>query len=209
MSRTRVKICGLTSAKDALQAVALGADAIGLVFYPGSARAVDIEAAAQIRSALPAFVSVVGLFVNPSVAEVEHVLRHVRIDCLQFHGDEADVFCNSFGIPYMKAIRVRPELDLLLEITKYSKSSAILLDNYDKNFPGGTGQSFDWNIARDCVQNSAAKIVLAGGLRADNVASAIREVQPYAVDVSSGVESAPGRKCNDRMKAFFQEVYSV
>jgi phosphoribosylanthranilate isomerase len=209
VSRTRVKICGLTSAKDALQAVALGADAIGLVFYSGSARAVDIEAAAQIRSALPAFISVVGLFVNPSTAEVEHVLRHVRIDCLQFHGDEADVFCTSFGIPYMKAIRVRPEMDLILEIANYSKSSAILLDNYDKNSPGGTGQSFDWNVARDCVQNSAAKIVLAGGLRAENVASAIREVQPYAVDVSSGVESAPGRKCNDRMKAFFQEVYSV
>jgi phosphoribosylanthranilate isomerase len=209
VSRTRVKICGLTSTGDALQAVALGADAIGLVFYPGSARVVDLATAAQIRAALPAFISVVGLFVNPSVAEVEHILRQVRIDCLQFHGEETDVFCTSFGIPYMKAIRVRPELDLILEIAKHSKSSAILLDNYDKNSAGGTGQSFDWKLASNCVQSSDARIVLAGGLCAENVASAIRQVRPYAVDVSSGVEFAPGRKCNDKMKAFFQEVYSV
>jgi phosphoribosylanthranilate isomerase len=209
MQRTRVKICGLTSPDDALLAADCGADAIGLVFYSKSARAVTAAQALDICRSLPAFVTTVGLFVNPEEEEVRSVLKHVHLDCLQFHGDESAAFCASFGIPYMKAIRVRPELDLLEEIAKYSTSSAILLDSYDKNSAGGTGIAFDWRIARRCVQEARVKIVLAGGLTAINVAEAIRLVEPYAVDVSSGVESEPGRKSKEQMSSFFNEVYSV
>lgn len=209
MQRTRVKICGLTSVEDALQAAELGADAIGLVFYPRSSRALTAQKAGSIRKALPVFVNVVGLFVNPTEADVELVLKHVHLDCLQFHGDESPAFCASFGLPYMKAIRVRPELNLLSEISRFSNSSAILLDSYDKHVAGGTGTSFDWSIAQQCVAQSEAKIVLAGGLDASNVAGAIHQVKPYAVDVSSGVESAPGKKSPERMREFIDEVYRV
>lgn len=207
--RTRVKICGLTKIEEAVQACDLGADAIGFVFYPKSSRFVSIEQAALMQSAMPAFVSTVGLFVNPSRAEVEQVLEHVHLDCLQFHGDESESFCTSFSVPYMKGIRVREGVDLEAEIAKYSKSSAILLDAYDAQSAGGTGHRFDWSIAQRCVQNSAKRIVLAGGLEASNVAEAIEQVRPYAVDVSTGVESAPGTKSVERMKAFFNEVRSV
>ncbi len=209
MQRTRVKICGLTSVDDALQAAESGADAIGLVFYPRSSRALTAEKAGSIRKALPVFVNVVGLFVNPTEAEVELVLKHVHLDCLQFHGDEPPAFCASFGLPYMKAIRVRPELNLLSEISRFSNSSAILLDSYDKLVAGGTGTSFDWEIAQHCVENTDSKIVLAGGLDASNVAVAIHQVKPWAVDVSSGVESAPGIKSSARMREFIDEVYRV
>ncbi len=209
MQRTRVKICGLTSAEDALLAAECGADAIGLVFYSKSARAVKAAQALEICRQLPAFVTTVGLFVNPSEEEVRTVLMHVHLDCLQFHGEESAAFCASFGVPYMKAIRVRPECDVIEEMAKYTTSSAILLDSYDKNSAGGTGIAFDWRIARRCVEEGRNKIVLAGGLTANNVAEAIRLVAPYAVDVSSGVESEPGRKSKERMSSFFNEVYSV
>lgn len=209
MCRTRVKICGLTSVDEALQAVALGADAIGLVFYAGSSRAISIELAQQIRAALPPFVSAVGLFVNPSEQEVRSVLAQVSLDCLQFHGAETDAFCTSFAAPYMKAIRVQSGLDVLNKIQEYSNSCAILLDSYSPHAEGGTGEVFDWSIAKACVAASSRPIVLAGGLSSANVAEAISMVAPYAVDVSSGVESAPGRKSEPRMKAFFEEVYSV
>jgi phosphoribosylanthranilate isomerase len=207
--RTRVKICGLTSVEEAVLAASLGADAIGLVFYPRSKRALSVDAAVPIREALPAFVSAVGLFVNPTEAEIETVLKHLHLDCLQFHGDESPQFCASFGLPYMKAIRVRDGLELEREIAKYTTSSAILLDSYDPHFAGGTGTRFNWEIAAGAVQAGEQRIVLAGGLDAQNVAAAIQQVQPYAVDVSSGVESAPGRKCLERMQAFFSEVKSV
>jgi len=207
--RTRVKICGLTTVEHARVAAALGADAIGLVFYAASSRHVSLQQAVQIRAALPAFVSVVGLFVDPSEGEVESVLKALHLDCLQFHGGETAAFCRSFGVPYMKALRVRDDLDISSEMSKYSDSSAILLDSFDKNAAGGTGTTFDWQVARRCVQESGASIVLAGGLDASNVAEAIRLVQPYAVDVSSGVESAPGQKSTQRMQDFFDEVYSV
>jgi len=207
--RTRVKICGLTSIEDAVAAASLGADAIGLVFYPASKRALSAAAAAPIRHALPAFVSAVGLFVNPTEAEVEAVLKQLHLDCLQFHGDETPQFCNSFGLPYMKAIRVRDGLDLDKEMSRFTTSSAILLDSYDKQSAGGTGTRFDWEVAARAVQASGQRIVLAGGLEALNVATAIRQVRPYAVDVSTGVESAPGRKSAERMQAFFSEVRSV
>lgn len=209
MLRTRVKICGLTSVEEALQAVALGADAIGLVFYAKSSRAITLEQARAIRAALPAFVCAVGLFVNPSADEVRATLAQVPLDCLQFHGDEDAGFCASFGRPYMKAIRVKPGLDVDKEIQKYPDSCAILLDSYSATSAGGTGEVFDWSVAQRSVELSALPIVLAGGLSSANVAEAIKVVRPYAVDVSSGVESAPGRKSEQRMKALFNEVYSV
>ncbi|MCB1649706.1 MAG: phosphoribosylanthranilate isomerase [Pseudomonadales bacterium] len=209
MSRTRIKICGLTRVEDTQLACDLGADAIGLNFYPGSKRFLTLEQARRIRASIPAFVSAVGLFVNPERSEVESVLEALHLDCLQFHGDESPGFCRSFALPYMKVIRVREGLDIKEEISKYSDSSAILLDSYDKNAFGGTGLRFDWEVARRCVQDKLARIVLAGGLRADNVAAAIAQVQPYAVDVSSGVESAPGVKDTQCLKAFFDEVNRV
>jgi phosphoribosylanthranilate isomerase len=204
-----VKICGLTKREEAIQACDLGADAIGLVFYPKSSRALSLEQAVIVRRALPAFVSAVGLFVNPTRAEVERVLQCIHLDCLQFHGEESDSFCGSFSMPYMKAIRVQDGMNLDSEISKYSNSSAILLDSYDKSVAGGTGKQFDWDIAARSVQTSGAKIVLAGGLSASNVAAAIKHVCPYAVDVSSGVEDAPGTKSTERMNAFFNEVRGV
>ena len=209
MLRTRVKICGLTSVEEAVLAASLGADAIGLVFYPQSKRALSVAQAVSIRQALPALVSAVGLFVNPTEAQVETVLKQLHLDCLQFHGEETPQFCASFGLPYMKAIRVREGLDLDREISKFTTSSAILLDSFDKNSAGGTGMRFDWEIAARAVKTSEQRIVLAGGLDAQNVVAAIRQVQPYAVDVSSGVESAPGRKSPERMQTFFNEVKSV
>lgn len=209
MLRTRVKICGLTNVEEAIVAGSLGADAVGLVFYPRSKRALSIEAAVSIREALPAFVSAVGLFVNPTEAQVETVLKQLHLDCLQFHGEETPQFCASFGLPYMKAIRVREGLDVEREMARFTTSSAILLDSFDKNSAGGTGTSFDWEVAARAVSATQQRIVLAGGLDAQNVAAAIRQVQPYAVDVSSGVESAPGRKSPERMQAFFNEVNSV
>lgn len=187
----------------------LGADAIGLVFYAASKRAVTVDSALPIRQALPAFVSAVGLFVDPSREEVESVLKHLHLDCLQFHGAESPEFCASFGLPYMKAIRVRDGLDLEAEIAAYAQSSAILLDSFDQQAAGGTGRRFDWEIARRCVATGSANIVLAGGLDPSNVSSAIEQVRPYAVDVSSGVESAAGVKCAQRLRAFFDEVRRV
>ena len=209
MQRTRVKICGLTNVEEAIVAGTLGADAVGLVFYPRSKRALSIEDAVSIRQALPTFVSAVGLFVNPTEAQVETVLKQLHLDCLQFHGDETPQFCASFGLPYMKAIRVRDGLDLEREMARFTTSSAILLDSFDEQSAGGTGTSFDWEVAARAVGGTQQRIVLAGGLDAQNVAAAIRQVQPYAVDVSSGVESAPGRKSPERMQTFFNEVNSV
>lgn len=209
MSRTRTKICGLTRVEDTRLACDLGADAIGLNFYPGSKRFLSLDRALPIRAAMPAFVSAVGLFVNAGRDEVEAVLKALHLDCLQFHGDESPEFCRSFKMPYMKVIRVREGLDIRSEISKYSDSCAILLDSFDKNAFGGTGMRFNWEVARQCVLDDEAKIVLAGGLTPNNVASAIEQVRPYAVDVSSGVESAPGVKCDLRLKAFFDEVNRV
>jgi len=206
---TRVKICGITRAEDAELAVRLGADALGLVFYQASKRAVTVAQAQAVRHGLSAFVTLTALFVNADSAEINKVLAQVRIDCLQFHGEETPEFCASFGIPYMKAIRVQHGLDVVALAEQYRHASAILLDSYDPHQAGGTGHSFDWAVARDCVQRCEVPIVLAGGLTAQNVAAAIKEVQPYAVDVSSGVESVPGLKCPDKMQAFFKEVYRV
>lgn len=202
-ARTRVKICGITRPEDGIRAALLGADAIGLVFYAPSPRAVSTSRAAEIAACLPPFVTRVGLFVNAAPAEVEAVLAGVRLDLLQFHGDESEADCLRFGYPYLKAISMRPELDVAAALAAYPNASGILLDAYHPAVPGGSGESFDW----DRVPNERpVPIVLAGGLTPANVGDAVRAVRPYAVDVSSGVEAAKGIKDADKMAEFIRGV---
>jgi phosphoribosylanthranilate isomerase len=200
--RTRVKICGITRPQDAEFVAEMGADAIGLVFYSASSRAVTVAQASQIVASLPPFVSVVALFVNAAVFEVEACLASLPVDILQFHGDESPDYCVQFGLPYMKAIRMREETDLKSLAQQYHHASALLLDSYQAGVPGGTGQVFDWSM----IDTIDKPIVLAGGLTVDNVASAIKQVQPYAVDVSGGVERDKGIKEKTMIEAFMREV---
>ena len=188
---TRVKICGITSVADAEMVASKGADAIGLVFYEPSPRYVDIQAAAQIAKAVGPFVSVVGLFVDAKVDAVNQVIDKVGLNLLQFHGNEPAEYCERFALPYMKALRMRAELDVAEAAEPYSGASAILLDAYRKGIPGGTGESFDW--AR-VPQNLNKPIVLAGGLKPSNAKQAAEQVRPYGLDVSGGVELTPGKK---------------
>jgi phosphoribosylanthranilate isomerase len=201
--RTRVKICGFTSADDALEAARLGVDAIGLVFYAPSPRNVSIEQAIKIIERLPAFVTVVGLFVDAEPNWIEQVLCKVRIDFLQFHGNEAPEACRAYHKPYMKAIRMSPDVNLPLLEDSYPDSAALLLDAYHPGIQGGTGSAFDWDrIPKQCK----LPIVLAGGLSPDNVAMAIQKVNPYALDVSSGVETEKGIKDAQKMAAFIRKT---
>lgn len=201
--RTRVKICGITRPEDALAAVEAGADAIGLVFYPPSPRVVTPEQARAICAVLPPFVTVTALFVDAAEAAVRGLLDRLPIDLLQFHGDEPPAYCECFRRPYMKALRVRPELDLNGQAAGYRSAAALLLDAYRPGVPGGTGETFDWGlIPRDL----GCPVVLAGGLNAGNVARAIARVRPYAVDVSGGVERAKGIKDKAKIEAFMNEV---
>lgn len=199
MNTTRVKICGITSVADAQTAVNAGAEAIGLVFYAPSPRAVTIEQAREIAASVGPFVTVVGLFVNADESYVRDVLANVGLHLLQFHGDESPEFCESFHRPYMKAIRMRPELDLTDALDKYASATAILLDAYRPGVPGGTGETFDWQRV---PKQSLRPIVLAGGLTPENVASAIQATHVYGVDVSGGVESAPGKKDSQKVEQF-------
>lgn len=203
LPRTRVKICGITSPGDAQTAVAAGADAIGLVFYPPSPRNVTLEQARAICDGLPAFVSVVALSVNMPTLELNALLQQLPIGVLQFHGDESPEHCRQFGKPYMKALRVKPELDVEAEMLRYQHANSILLDAYRKGVPGGTGECFDWELI---PEHCRSEIVLAGGLTPDNVGNAIATVNPYAVDVSGGVESAPGVKDPLKVVEFIQRV---
>lgn len=185
----RVKICGITRVEDALAVAKSGADAIGLVFYEKSPRHVSIEKAAQLASALPPFVTVVGLFVNASAKAVRETLDSVSLDVLQFHGDETPEFCEQFHKPYLKAIRVKPGVDLLQCAALFHSAQGLLLDAHVEGIPGGTGAVFDWTLI---PANLPLPLILSGGLDVENVAAAIRQVRPYAVDVSSGVEAGRG-----------------
>ena len=200
--RTRVKICGITRGIDAAQVVAAGADAIGLVFYEPSPRAVTIEVAKEIVKSVPAFVTVVALFVNPGIREVRKVLEEVRIDLLQFHGDEESDFCSQFQRPYIKAIRVRQTSDVVASSLRFPGALALLLDSYKPGVPGGTGETFDWSL----IPESEKPLILAGGLAPDNIAFAIDQVQPFAVDVSGGVEASKGIKDHSKINKFITEV---
>lgn len=202
--RTRTKICGLTRAGDAHAAVQAGADAVGLVFYPPSPRAVDVAQARAVIAAVPAFVTVTALFVNPSADEVQKVLDSVRIDLIQFHGDEEDDFCSQFNRPYIKAVRVRQASDVVASCVRFPGALAILLDSYKPGVPGGTGESFDWSLV---PAELSKPIILAGGLNPGNVAQAIRQVRPFAVDVSGGVEAGKGIKDHGKVNEFIKEVF--
>ncbi len=202
--RTRVKICGFTRAEDARAAALLGVDAVGLVFYPPSPRNVSLGQARAIVEALPPFTTVVGLFVDERPERVREVLSQVRIDLLQFHGDESPEYCEAFGRAYIKAIRMKPGVELLKLASVYRAASGLLLDADDPSAKGGTGTRFDWAaIPPDCP----LPIILAGGLRPENVGAALRQVKPYGLDVSSGVEAAKGVKDGEKMAAFLKEVH--
>jgi phosphoribosylanthranilate isomerase len=201
--RTRVKICGITRVEDALEAVKQGADAIGLVFYAPSPRNVTIAQAAEIASAVPPFVSVVGLFVDAEPAFIQEVLVSVKLDILQFHGDETPSACRQYSRPYMKAIRVKNGTNLVQYAGDYVDAKALLLDAFAEGVPGGTGLVFDWALI---PKNLSLPVVLAGGLNAENVGVAIEQVRPYAVDISGGVEINKGIKDAVKIAAFMRGV---
>jgi phosphoribosylanthranilate isomerase len=203
LRRTRVKICGITNVDDALAAVAAGADAIGLVFYPGSPRAVTTLVAQAICAALPPFVTSVGLFVDAEPALIREILRVVPLDLLQFHGAESPEVCTQFERPYIKALRMRDDVELVQEAQRFRSASGLLLDTYRPGVAGGTGEVFDWQRIPPELR---ARIVLAGGLNPDNVGAAVAAIRPYAVDVSGGVEAAPGRKDARKIEEFIAAV---
>lgn len=201
--RTRIKICGITRPEDAEIAANLGADAIGLVFHDPSPRRIEVAQAARVVAALPPFVAAVALFVDAPADRIRRVLDHARIDLIQFHGAEPPETCRGFGCPYIKAIRMRPDIDLTAEARRYHDAAALLIDTYVKGVPGGTGEAFDW---RPLPPDLGLPVMLAGGLRPDNVAAAIRIVRPYGVDVSGGVEASGGIKDGAKLQAFFAAV---
>ena len=200
--RTRVKICGITRPGDGVDAAKAGADAIGLVFYPKSPRYLSAERAVEIRDALPPFVQTVALFVNADAAQVAQVLGRVHPGMLQFHGDETPEFCAQFGVPYAKACRIRPGVDVKQYLQPYSRAAAWLVDSFVPEY-GGVGESFDWSLIPGGL---ARPLIVSGGLDQKNVSRAIRTVHPWGVDVSSGVESAKGIKDAAKMAAFVAEV---
>lgn len=204
--RTRVKICGITRGVDAAAAVAAGADAIGLVFYVGSPRNVSLEQAAEIAAQVSAFVTVTGLFVNAEPAFVDTVLDQVPLGLLQFHGNEPAAQCRRFGLPYVKAVGIDGLTDFERFAAVYHDAAGLLLDSHGSGEVGGTGRTFDW---KRFPRTSAIPLILAGGLKPENVAEAIQAVRPYAVDLSSGVESAPGIKDGGRIRMLMNEVKRV
>ena len=203
---TRIKICGITRGQDAVTAAELGAHAVGLMFYEDSPRFISVHQANKVSGVLPPFVTRVGVFVNPVEQQVQTILGALRLDLLQFHGDEPPQFCARFGMPYIKAVRVRKGMDLLQYASRYHDAKGLLLDAHSEGAYGGTGEAFDWSLI---PANLPLPIILSGGLNAANVAGAIRQVRPWAVDVSSGVESEKGIKDAAKIAAFMQGVRSA
>lgn len=203
---TRIKICGITRAEDALAAASGGADAIGLVFYERSPRHVTVQQAKHLVAVLPPFVTTVGLFVDAEDVFVHEVLAHVPLDLLQFHGDESPEYCAQFDRPFIKAIRVKAGVDLIQCASDFRRAKGLLLDAHVEGVPGGTGARFDWNLIPRKLQ---LPVILSGGLDAENVAAAIEKVRPYAVDVSSGVEASKGIKDVAKVAAFINEVKQI
>ncbi len=202
----RIKFCGITRVTDAQAAVALGADALGFVFYPPSPRAITPAAAADIVRALPPFVCKVGLFVNAVPETVAATVETAGLDIVQYHGDETPDDCARATRPWIKACRVRAGLDLAATCASYGAAAAWLFDAYDEQLYGGSGRSFDWDLL---PVDQRRPVILAGGLTADNVAEAVRRTAPYAVDVSGGIEAAKGIKDQDKMRKFIAEVKRV
>ncbi|MBS7424221.1 phosphoribosylanthranilate isomerase [Pseudomonas syringae] len=206
MSAVRSKICGITRIEDALAAAEAGADAIGLVFYPKSPRAVTVLQARAIIAALPPFITTVGLFVNASRCELNETLDAVALDMLQFHGDETPEECDGYHRPYIKALRVKAGDDIAGVCRTYRNARGVLLDTYVEGVPGGTGETFDWELIPDDLDKP---VILAGGLTSANVAQAIAQVRPYAVDVSGGVEKSKGIKDREKILAFMSAVHGT
>ncbi len=202
MPRTRIKICGLTRPQDLEAAIRLGADAVGFVFYPPSPRYLNLAQAHELALRVPPFVARVGLFVNADPQQVRDTLAEVSLDLLQFHGEEDASYCAQFGLPYLKAARVRPGVDLLEFARTYATAQGILLDAWVEAY-GGVGQSFDWSLI---PSNLPVPMILSGGLHVDNVGEAVMKIKPWAVDVSSGVESAKGIKDAGKIAAFIKAV---
>lgn len=201
--RTRVKICGITREQDATAVVRAGADALGLVFYPGSPRHVTVDRARSITAVVAPFVTVTGLFVNAPEEHVREVLASVPLGLLQFHGQETNEQCSRFGLPFIKSIAMRNETDLLSLVSGYPDAAGFLLDTWQPETHGGGGVAFDWQQVPQAIH---VPIILAGGLTPANVATAIRSVKPYAVDVSTGVEVDKGIKSREKIEAFMREV---
>ena len=206
MRKIRTKICGITTPEDALYAAQAGADALGLVFYPQSPRAIDIIKAQKITAALPPFVSVVALFVNESAQNIRRILAEVPIHLIQFHGDEDDAFCRQFDRPYIKAIRVQTASDIQNAAHRFPNAQALLFDAYHPSEYGGTGHCFDWTLL---AEYSGKPWVLAGGLTPENVGEAVRITGAESVDVSGGVEASKGKKDGDKVAAFIREANRV
>lgn len=203
VARTRIKICGITRPEDARVAIASGADAIGLVFYAPSPRSVTVEQAESIVAEVPPFVSVVALFVDELAGEVSRILNSVHVDLLQFHGDETPEYCRQFHRPWIKALRVRAGVDIGAACDRYPGARGVLLDSWQEGIPGGTGKTFDWQLA---PRELSQPLVLAGGLNAQNVGRAIAGLHPVAVDVSGGVEQSPGIKDAEKIRQFTAAV---
>lgn len=205
MNRTRVKICGITQLIDAQASIEAGVDALGFVFYEKSPRAISSKNAQGIISKLPVFISKIALFVNPTYDYVVDTCNSVPLDYLQFHGDEDAAFCEQFEKPYIKAVRMKQTTNLATICDEHKNACGILVDAYDAGAYGGTGQTFDWKLLS---QVCTLPLVLAGGLTTSNVAEAVKAVQPYAVDVSSGVEASKGIKNHRLINQFIEEVYT-
>lgn len=201
--RTRIKMCGMTREEDLLYAASLGVDAIGLVFYPPSPRAISIETGAMLSRKCPVLTDRVALFVNPEVELVHQVIDEVGIDLIQFHGDETPEFCHQFGLPYIKAIRAESKETVESAVALHKDADALMLDAFVKGVPGGTGQMFDWSMIPDGI---AHKLFLAGGLNPETVKEAITGIRPFVVDVSGGIEASKGIKSAEKMQAFYDAV---
>lgn len=206
MSRTRIKICGITRPEDARVAVEQGADALGLVFYPKSPRSVSLDQARAISEVVPPFVTLVALFVDEAATVVREVVETLPVGAIQFHGDEDAVYCQQFNRPWIKALRVKPGTDIAASSRQYARARGILLDTWQDGVPGGTGRTFDWQVARSRLP---LPLVLAGGLHAGNVGAAVAAVRPFAVDVSGGVERVPGIKDAKKIVEFIAAVRSA
>lgn len=202
---TRVKICGITNLEDALATVEAGADALGFVFVPDTPRFVSPDQVAAIVAELPPFITTVGLFASKDTATIRETVNQCRLDAIQLHADVTPDFCRNLDRRVIKAVRVRDESSLSI-LSDYDVN-AFLLDSYVEGKMGGTGKVFDWDLALRA--NEYGRIIVAGGLDPDNVAQAVRHVNPYGVDVSSGVESQPGRKDSDKVRKFINAAKSV
>jgi len=210
VNRTRVKICGITRVEDARAAIDSGADALGLVFYSKSPRYVELSVAANIARTIGPFVTIVGLFVNAEAAQVREAVKTVGLDLLQFHGDEDEAYCAQFDMPYIKAIRMSPELDVKEVVTKYPSARGFLFDAWNKDKYGGTGETFEWQRLSSLKESADTDIpfILAGGLTPENVDQAVAAVKPYAIDVSGGVEQSPGIKSSELIQQFIDRSNS-